>query len=77
MANQTPEKKIKVCGFDVRVINFGYASYFYPEFNGNAEFPVNSKGFRQLSHYLRTTNYHNRQMGELFPNYRYYQNLIQ
>lgn len=51
------KRKFKMCGFYVLVYDFGYASFYYPEFNGNAEFPVSQKGFRQLSSYLRTVNY--------------------
>lgn len=50
-------RKIEVCGFQVEVHNFGYASFYYPCFNGNAEFPVTAKGFRRLSHYLRTVRF--------------------
>lgn len=52
-------RKIQVAGFDVEVHNFGYASFYYPCFNGNAEFPVTAAGFRSLSHYLRTIKYFN------------------
>ncbi len=52
-------KTIEVAGFKVDVYNFSYASFYYPQFNSNAEFPVTSKGFRQLSHYLRTVKYFN------------------
>lgn len=48
------KRTIEIAGYPVEVYNFGYASFMYPEFNGNAEFPTTSKGFRQLSHYLRT-----------------------
>ena len=51
------ERKIEICGYKVRVCNFSYASYYYPEFNQNAEFKVSSEGFRQLSHYLRNVTY--------------------
>jgi hypothetical protein len=50
-------KTIEVSGYKVEVHNFGYSSFYYPSFNGNAEFPVSSKGFRQLSHYLRTVKW--------------------
>lgn len=50
-------REIEVDGFEVEVHNFGYASYFYPKFNGNAEFKVNSKGWKNLRRYLRTVNY--------------------
>ncbi len=50
-------RDIFVCGFRVEVYDFGYASYYYPSFNGNAEFKVSSKGFRELSHYLRFITY--------------------
>ncbi len=48
------KRTINVCGHKVDVINFGYASFYYPQFNGDAEFKVSSKGFRNLSSYLRT-----------------------
>lgn len=51
------QRIIEVAGQQVEVINFGYASYYYPVFNGNAEFPVTAKGFRNLSHYIRTINW--------------------
>lgn len=44
---------IHILGFRVEVHNFGYAAFYYPSFNGNAEFKVSAKGFRELSHYLR------------------------
>lgn len=50
---ETKVRKIEVDGFEVEVHNFGYASFYYPCFNGNAEFKVNSKGWKQLRHYLR------------------------
>ena len=46
------QREIEVRGFKVEVHNFGHASFYYPSFNGNAEFKVSSKGFRQLSRYL-------------------------
>lgn len=52
-------RTIVVAGYEVDVYNFSYASFYYPSFNGNAEFPVTAKGFRQLSHYLRTCNWLN------------------
>jgi len=55
---------IEVAGFSVEVYNFGYASYYYPSFNGNAEFKVTSKGFRELSHYLRTIRFFRNQLNE-------------
>lgn len=50
-------RTIKVDGFKVDVLDFKYAQFYYPQFNGNAEFKVCSKGFRQLRHYLRTVKY--------------------
>jgi hypothetical protein len=52
-------RTIEVAGFKVDVYKFSYASFYYPQFNGNAEFKVNAKGFRELSHYLRTVKYFN------------------
>jgi hypothetical protein len=46
------KREIEVRGFKVEVHNFGYASFYYPSFNGNAEFKVTSEGFRQLKRYL-------------------------
>lgn len=46
-------RTIELHGFKVDVCNFGYSSYYYPHFNMNMEFKVSSKGFRELSHYLR------------------------
>ena len=50
---ETKVREIEIDGFKVEVHNFGYASFYYPTFNGNAEFPVSSKGFKRLRHYLR------------------------
>lgn len=50
-------KEIEVDGWKVEVHDFEYAQFFYPSFNGNAEFPVSSKGWKQLRHYLRTVNH--------------------
>lgn len=50
-------KIIEVDGFKVEIHNFGYASFFYPLFNGNAEFSVSSKGFKNLRRYLRTVKW--------------------
>ena len=49
----TKVREIEVDGFKVEVHNFGYASFYYPSFNGNAEFEVTNKGFKKLRHYLR------------------------
>lgn len=62
----TTVRTIKVSGYDVDVHTFSYASFYYPVFNGNAEFPVTSKGFRELSHYLRTVKY----FGNLLREYK-------
>lgn len=48
------KRVVNILGFNVEIHDFGYAKYMYPEFNGNAEFEVNHKGFRKLHHYLRT-----------------------
>lgn len=53
----TQVRKIEVDGFTVEVHNFGYASFYYPSFNGNAEFRCSSHGWRRLRHYLRTVKY--------------------
>lgn len=47
-------KTIVIYGFNILIYDFGYAKYMCPEFNGNAEFKVNKKGFKRLSSYLRT-----------------------
>lgn len=52
----TKVREIEVDGFKVEVHNFRYASFYYPSFNGNAEFEVSSKGFKRLRRYLRTVN---------------------
>lgn len=59
-------RQIIVAGLKVDVHNFGYAAFYYPAFNGNAEFKVSSKGFRQLSHYLRTVKYFRALVDESF-----------
>ncbi len=45
-------RKIEVRGFSVDVVIYGYGTYYYPSFNGNAEFRANGSGFRSLCHYL-------------------------
>jgi len=47
-------RTIEVEDFKVDVYDFKYAQFYYPQFNGNAEFEVNSKGFKKLRHYLKT-----------------------
>ena len=51
-------------GTKIEVFNFGYASFMYPSFNGNAEFKTTGKGFRQLSSYIRTVNYFRNQLNK-------------
>jgi len=58
-------REIEVAGCIVEVHNFGYASYYYPSFNGNAEYEVSSKGFRELSSYIRTITWLNTWLGGL------------
>jgi hypothetical protein len=53
----TKIREIEVDGFKVEVHHFGYASFYYPTFNGNAEFKVSSKGFKDLRRYLRTVKW--------------------
>jgi len=57
MAHQSLVNTFDLAGCKIEVHNFGYASFYYPTFNSNAEYPVTSKGFRQLSHYVRTVKY--------------------
>jgi len=47
------KRRIKVRGFDVDVCTFESGSqFFYPAFNGNAEYKVSKRGYKQLLHYL-------------------------
>ena len=48
-----PKRKIKVCGYEVEIWDCGYAKYFYPSFNGDAEYKVSKQGFKDLCSYLR------------------------
>lgn len=50
-------KTITVAGYTVELHKFGTKSFFYPSFNGDAEFEVSHLGYRKLSHYLRTCRY--------------------
>lgn len=50
-------RTITVAGYKVDIMKFGKQSFYYPQFNGDAEFKVNSKGFRQLHSYLRTVTW--------------------
>lgn len=52
-------RTIQVDRFDVNIHDFGYAQYYYPSFNGNAEFKVSSIGFKNLRRYLRTVKWLN------------------
>ena len=47
------KRTINVLSFNVDIYDFGYASFFYPSFNGNAEYPVTKKGYKDLTRYLR------------------------
>ena len=47
------KRTVKILGFDVDIYAYPNKQYMYPSFNGDAEFVVSRKGFRQLSHYLR------------------------
>jgi hypothetical protein len=49
----TNKRTINILGFDVDIIDFGYASYLYPQFNGNVEYKLNKEGFKELYSYLR------------------------
>lgn len=53
----TKVREIEVDGFKVELHRFSYASFFYPSFNGNAEFKVSSKGYKKLRRYLRTVKW--------------------
>jgi hypothetical protein len=46
-----------LAGYSVSVYRKGNKSFYYPDFNSNAEFSVTSKGFRLLSRYIRTVHY--------------------
>lgn len=67
MASTTLWRTIIVDGFSVEVHDFSYASFYYPSFNGNAEFPVSSKGFKRLRAYLRTVKWAQRSLESLNP----------
>lgn len=53
---------IDVCGFKVEVHRFGKQQFYYPSFNGNAEFKVSSKGFKDLKKYLRNVRWFQKQI---------------
>lgn len=55
-------KTIQILGFNIEVYRFGDRLYMYPSFNGNAEFKVNHKGFRELHHCLRNILWMQKQM---------------
>ena len=58
----TKVREIEVDGCKVEVHDFGYASYYYPSFNRNAEFKVSKKGWLKLRHYLRLIKWVESQM---------------
>lgn len=47
-------RTIEILGFKIDVYQCKKKSFYYPQFNSNAEFDVSAKGFRKLHHYLRT-----------------------
>jgi len=49
-------RRIEVCGCEVDVVTFGRKSFYYPHI-GDQEFPVSSRGFRKMSHFIRTCRY--------------------
>lgn len=53
-------------GARIELWDFGGSQFLYPTFNGNAEFKVNHKGFRELSHYIRTCNYFDKMIKECY-----------
>lgn len=52
-------REFKIANVNIELHDFGYAQYYYPSFNGDAEFKATSKGFRELSSYVRTVLYFN------------------
>ncbi len=53
-------RTIEIDGYKVDVHHFGKNStFYYPQFNGNAEFPVSSNGFKKLRRYLRMVKHFN------------------
>lgn len=54
------KRTFNLVGYTIEVWDFGYKQFYYPTFNGNAEFEVSSKGFRALYRYLRTLNWFKR-----------------
>ncbi|MCK9544585.1 MAG: hypothetical protein M0R03_21400 [Novosphingobium sp.] len=62
----TVKRTINILGFDVDVVNFGYASYLYPQFNGNVEYKLNKEGFKELYSYLRRVKWI-RELAERVP----------
>ncbi len=50
-----------ILDFTIELWDFGYRRYLYPNFNGDAEFPCNKKGYRRLCSYLKTIQWINNQ----------------
>lgn len=46
-------RTIEILGFKIDIYKFNSKYYYYPQFNGDAEFEVSHSGFRKLHHYLR------------------------
>ena len=57
-------REFKLHETNIEVWKFSNASYFYPTFNGDAEFKVNKEGFKNLSSYIRTLNWFNKYLKE-------------
>lgn len=63
---ETKIREIEVDGFKVEIHKFGKKQFYYPSFNGNAEFEVNSKGFKLLRRYLRSVKYYKERLDTVF-----------
>lgn len=50
-------KTFNLLGHKINIYDFGYKQYMYPSFNGNAEFEVSKKGFKNLHSYIRNINW--------------------
>ena len=46
-------RTVNILGFAVDIYSFDGKQYYYPQFNGDAEFLVNKQGYKRLKSYLK------------------------
>jgi hypothetical protein len=62
-------RQFELFGYKIDVYKFGKRQFMYPLFNGNAEYEVSKKGFKELKHYIRTMVWADQIMQETMPEF--------